>query len=111
MGKSPICWSSRKQTIVATSTTESEYISTSECIKRVLWLRNLIKELFGVEKEITIFTDNLSNKITMENGDLNTKLKHRIKLKYINTEEMLADILTKDVNGNKMSKFTNIIFN
>ena len=46
----------------------------------------------------------------MENGDLNTKLKHIeikyyfnkdliekniIKLEYINTNEMLADILTK----------------
>jgi len=126
MGKSPICWSSRKQSIVATSTTEAEYISTSECIKKVLWVRNLIKELFGIEKEITVFTDNLSSKTTMENGDLNTKLKHidikyhfnkdnidkhKIKLEYVNTENMIADILTKDVNGNKMTSFTNIIFN
>ena len=56
----------------------------------------------------------------MENGDLNTKLKHIeikyyfnkdliekniIKLEYINTNEMLADILTKNDNGNKMTKF------
>ena len=89
-------------------------------------MRNLIKELFNIEKEITIFTDNLSSKITMENGDLNTKLKHidikyhfnkdnidkhKIKLEYINTEKMIADVLTKDVNGNKMTLFTNYIFN
>lgn len=62
----------------------------------------------------------------MENGDLNTRLKHinikfhfdkdnidnhKINLKYINTENMIADILTKDVNGSKMSMFTNHIFN
>ena len=126
MGKSAICWSSKKQTIVATSTTEAEYISTSECIKKVLWIRNIIMELLDIDKEITIYTDNLSSKSNMENGDLNTKLKHidikyhfnrdnidkhRIKLEYIETNKMIADILTKDVNGNKMTIFTNYIFN
>ena len=116
----------RKQTIVATSTTEAEYISTSECIKKALWIRNIIKELLHVDKEIIIYTDNLSSKCTMENGDLNTKLKHidikyhfnkdnidkhRIKLEYIETNKMIADILTKDVNGNKMTTFANYIFN
>jgi len=70
MGRLPICWLSKKQTIVATSTTEAEYVSTSECIKKVLWIRNIIKELFNKEKEITIYADNLSSEITMENGDL-----------------------------------------
>jgi len=36
MGNNPICWTSKKQSIVATSTAEAEYISTSECIKKVL---------------------------------------------------------------------------
>jgi len=50
----------------------------------------------------------------MENGEINIKLKHidvryhfnrdnilkkRIDLKHIDTENMLADILTKDSNG------------
>ena len=34
MGTSQICWSSRKQTTVATSTMEAEYIGTTECSKR-----------------------------------------------------------------------------
>jgi len=38
IGNSAICWSFKKQTIVATSTTKAEYISTSECIKKVLWI-------------------------------------------------------------------------
>jgi len=81
MGNSAICWLSKKQSIVATSTTEAEYISTSECIKKVLWIRNIIKELLNIDKEITIYTDNLSSETIMENGDLNTKLKH-IDIKY-----------------------------
>ena len=41
MGKNPICWTSKKQSIVATSTAEAEYVSTSECVKKILWIRNI----------------------------------------------------------------------
>jgi len=125
MGKSPICWISKKQTCVATSTAEAEYISTSENVKKILWIRNIIKEILNKKLNITIYTDNQASKCIMENGEINTKLKHidvryhfnrdnilkkRINLKYIDTENMLADILTKDSNGAKILKFTNNIF-
>ena len=34
----------------------------------------------------------------------------RVILEYIDTERMLVDVLTKIVNGPKMKKFSNIIF-
>ena len=37
-------------------------------------------------------------------------MKNKIKIKYINTLNMLADPLTKDIHGTKMSEFTNKIF-
>ena len=46
MGKNPKYWPSKKQTIVATSTAETEYISTSECVKKVIYFRNILNELF-----------------------------------------------------------------
>jgi len=125
MGKSPICWSSKKQSTVATSAMEAEYIGTSECVKKVLWIRNMLTELFSFDKPIKIYTDNISSKTIIENGQLNSKLRHinlkfyfnkdhikmkRIILEYIDTERMLADVLTKTVNGPKMKKFSNIIF-
>ena len=76
-------------------------------------------------KPIKIFTDNLASKTSIENGELNSKLKHisikyhfnkdniekkRIKLEYIDTQNMLADALTKNLNGNKISKFANQVF-
>jgi len=91
-----------------------------------LWLKNILIELFNYNKTITLYTDNLASKTSMENGDLNPKLKHIaikyyfnkdnidkkiIKLKYIDTTKMLADVLTKDVNGKKMDDFANQIFN
>jgi len=126
MDKDPISWQSKKQTVVATSTAEAEYIATSECTKKVLWFRNILNELFNINKPIKIFTDNLASKTSIENGELNNKLKHieikfyfnkeniknnKIALEYINTEKMLADPLTKDFNSPKMTKFTDQIFN
>jgi len=121
MNKDPICWQSKKQTVVATSTAEAEYIA-----KRVLWIRNILCELFKIKKPIKIFTDNLASKTIIENGELNNKLKHidikfhfnkeniknnKIKLEYISTDKMLADPLTKDFSGPSMTKFTDQIFN
>ena len=63
--------------------------------------------------------------LNLENGDLNPNLKHIsikyhfnydyiskniIKLKYIETKNMLADILTKSVNGPKIKEFANRVF-
>eukprot|EP00833_Pecoramyces_ruminatium_P001431 jgi/Orpsp1_1/1175463/evm.model.c7180000054002.1 len=122
MGENPICWNSKKQSVVATSTAEAEYISTSLCIKKILWIRNILYELFKFNEPITIYSDNTASIKSMENGDLNPKLKHIsikyhfnydyikknvIKLKYIETSKMLADILTKCVNGNKILNFAN----
>ena len=114
------CWSA------ATSTAEAEDISTSENIKKILWIRNIIKEILNKGITIKIYTDNQASKKIMENGEINTsKLKHisvryhfnrdniakkKVKLEYIDTENMLADILTKDSNGPKIQKFTNNIF-
>ena len=44
MGNNPICWTSKKQSIVATSTAEVEYVSTSECVKKILWIRNILED-------------------------------------------------------------------
>jgi hypothetical protein len=42
-----ISWKSTKQSIVATSSTEAEYIACSEGVKEALWLRRLMLEIQG----------------------------------------------------------------
>jgi len=54
MGNFPISWSSKKQTIVATSTAEVEYISTSGCIKKILWFKIILNEIFKFSKPIKL---------------------------------------------------------
>jgi hypothetical protein len=45
VGSTPISWFSKRQTVIALSSTEAEYIALSECIKRGIYLRNLLGEL------------------------------------------------------------------
>lgn len=44
LGKGTVAWSSRKQTSVAMSSTEAEYIAASHACKEPLWLRQLLKD-------------------------------------------------------------------
>jgi len=62
-----ICWKSRKQKLIALSSTEAEYIALTEGAKEVSWLRNLFAEIsscFNIEKSslqvtsIPIYADN-----------------------------------------------------
>ena len=43
-----ISWSSRKQTVVATSTCEAEYIALLEACKEAAWLRRVIADVLGL---------------------------------------------------------------
>lgn len=55
-----ISWKDRLQSIVALSTTKSEYISLTEGIKEAIWLQGLIGELEGKETKAEIWWDSQS---------------------------------------------------
>jgi hypothetical protein len=81
MGNSPICWNSKKQSIVA--------ISTAECSKEVPGIKNTLIELFNDRSPITIHADDMASKIYIENGEINTKLKHTSIKYYFNKANFL----------------------
>jgi hypothetical protein len=39
LGRSLVCWSSKKQNSVALSTTEAEYVAAGSCCAQLLWMR------------------------------------------------------------------------
>ncbi len=115
----------KEQSNVATSVAEAEYVSTSECVKKTLWIRNILQELFNFNKPIKIYTDNLASLENIKNDEVNTKLKHieikyffnkdniekgRIKVDYVDSKNNIADALTKFMNSSFITKFANKIF-
>jgi len=107
-----ISWESRKQSLVALSSTEAEYISLSNGAKEAIYLKRLLSEIgaFDIKMPVTIFCDNLSAQHIAKNNVLHSRTKHidvkfhhvrelvksnDIELKYISTNEMIADVLTK----------------
>jgi hypothetical protein len=54
-----ISWKSSKQTIVALSIAEAEYIALSSCIQELTWIYQLLQEPgIKIQKEIVVFEDN-----------------------------------------------------
>ena len=52
-----ISWKSQLQHIVALSTTETEYIATTEAFKEAIWLYGLIKEIGFSKERLVVFSD------------------------------------------------------
>lgn len=115
----PISWCSRKQPVVALSSTEAEYIAAADCVKELLFLKTLLEELVGETVKIKLMMDNQSAMTLIKNGQFNRRSKHidvrfhfinekvkegLIKIEYLATEEMIADILTKPLNNIKFLK-------
>ena len=61
MSGATVSWRSKKQTCVALSTSEAEYIALSAATREALWMRQLLTNLsVNVEKPITIYEGNQS---------------------------------------------------
>ena len=110
---SAISWSSRKQTVVATSSCEAEYIAMSEACKEGIWMKRLFSDLpidTDLSKGIIILDDSQSAKKLSDNESINRRNKHidikyhfvrhvtydgQVIFLYSPTSEMVADMLTK----------------
>ena len=117
LGKASVSWSSTKQKNNSKSSTESELYSLSDSCGPVIWARNfLIAQGYKVGPA-TIYQDNKSTIQLAKNGlsssqrtrHINIRyffVKDRIESKeidvvYMNTDEMIADMLTKPLQGSK----------
>jgi hypothetical protein len=86
----PITWYSRKQEIVALSTTEAEYIAAAECCKELKYLKTIIQELTNIKAEINMYVDNESAIKQIESGQVSRKNKHIDVYYYYYISEQLA---------------------
>ena len=84
MNSSPISWSSRKQNLVATSTTNAEYVALSEATCEAIWLQKLISDLRFDQIHYypaTLHCDNTGALALAHQAAHNKRSKH-IDLKY-----------------------------
>ena len=108
LGSAMISWFSRKQSSVALSTAEAEYIAACSASCEAIWLRKLLSGLFNLELDTTvILCDNQSCIKMTENPVFHDRSKHieiryfyirdmmqkgAIKLQYVSTDEQVADV-------------------
>jgi hypothetical protein len=118
-----ISWKSKKQTTVALSTMEAEYIAISDAVKEVLWLNKLKKEISHDSKSvISLFVDNQSCLNFAKNPGQHSRAKHidirynfvkeavqskEVDLRYCSTENNIADALTKPLTKERFEKHCN----
>jgi len=108
-----ICWNSKKQSTVALSSTEAEYMALTQAVKESLWLQAVLTDLRArrhLEELRNINIDNQGAMVLARNPQFHARTKHidiqyhfirehiekqGITLSYCPTGEMTADIFTK----------------
>lgn len=111
-----VMWATRKQTAVAQSSTEAEYVSLGTAVMSLIWLRRLVLELGGnITDPIKIYEDNQSAIHCLQKWEekrlrhVDTKYnlvkdlyrKGIINVIYVPTNYQKADVLTKPLSGHK----------
>lgn len=121
LGSGAISWSSKKQEVVALSSSEAEYISATTSASQAIWLRRLLADFNQKQAGATeIFCDSMSAIAMTKNQAYHSRTKHidiryhfirslvtnkDIVLKFCNTKEQVADILTKALPLEKQENF------
>eukprot|EP00253_Pinus_taeda_P016501 PITA_16501 len=114
MGSGAISWASKKQSIVALSTTEAEYVASTAAACQTVWMRRMLRRLGQEQAKATvIFCDNSSAIALSKNSMFHKRTKHidtrfhyirelvnngKIILQHCSTQEQVADILTKPLD-------------
>jgi hypothetical protein len=121
MGKGVFYASSVKQKIVTKSSTEAELVATSDGMSYAIWALNFLKYMGYSVPFIKLWQDNKSAITMLKKGWssadrtkhidikyfwLNEQIKNGIvQIEHLNTNDMLADVLTKPLANEKYKNF------
>lgn len=107
-----ILWKSVRQTTIALSSTEAEYMAMSDCAKQLTWIHQMINEIGFPMKTLTLRGDNQGSIFMAQNPITNARSKHinirvhhirekvddgLIRLEFIEGTNNPADMFTKNL--------------
>ena len=113
-----IKWMSKKQAIVALSTTKFEYMVATHASEEVVWLQRLCLEIGFKQQDVRIDCDNQSAIFLAKNPSYHSRMKHidvqyhfvrdmvesmKVLLEKVDTLENVVDSLTKSMSTEKFS--------
>jgi hypothetical protein len=124
VGNNLVAWMSKKQASISLSTAEAEYIAAGSCCTQLLWMKTLLGDYGFSQDTMIINCDNTSAINISKNPVQHSRTKHIdirhhflrdlvesevVSLSFIPTENQLADILTKPLDGSRFESLRKAI--
>ena len=119
-----VSWRSKKQSCIALSTAEAEYVALSCAAQEAMWMRRMTAVLQNrPEEPVRLFEDNQAAISMTENPQFHGRSKHIsikyhfvrdqvdkkvVKLSYCPTNDMIADIMTKGLPKEQFLKLRSL---
>ena len=113
LGNSAITWNTMKQSVVALSSCEAEYIAASSASCQGMWIVRFVEELLNIKvRPFKLLIDNKSAIALSKNPSQHGRSKHietkfhfiqdcvekgYVDIEYVRTESQLADSFTKSL--------------
>ena len=123
-----ISWKSRKQSTIALSSCEAEYVSMAGAIQEGLFLRQLLFDIdvnFDDVPSFVVYCDNQGAIALAQKAQVSERSKHfdvkyhfirnhvsdgNVQLRYLPTNEMMADCFTKPLGKLLFERFCTLMF-
>ena len=125
MGAGAISWSSKKQHVVALSSTEAEYITQMHAAKEALWLHSFLRELRSAPDDLLILNcDNQGAIALAKDNKFHAHTKHidmryhfiheavedgKVVVQYIPTGDNVSNIFTKPLAKAKFRELAELL--